>query len=417
LARRVTSRAANAARSPQGANVLAIEYVRSIPRYLTARWFGPRLPAVYASPFGTVRLRRDAAPPRLPTAAWVRVQPRLAGICGSDLATLTAQGSTYFSPFTSCPFTFGHEVVGEVVELGADADGVGIGDRVVLEPPLHCVVRGVSPVCSACRDGHTAHCHGVLDGSIAPGIQTGFCRDTGGGWSQSFVAHPRQLHRVPEGLADDVAVLVEPFACCLHAARMAPLAAGQTALVLGAGTIGALTIAALRAVATPARIVAIAKYPHQQALARRLGADVVLPPRDMHDGLVTLLGARAFQPELGGRVLVGGADVTFDCVGSSRTLDDALRFTRHHGSVILVGMPAIPRGVDWTSLWHKELTVRGAYTSTTPTFTAAIAAVAALRSSLAGVAAARFPLDRYRDAIGCALNAGSAGVVKTVFAP
>jgi threonine dehydrogenase-like Zn-dependent dehydrogenase len=393
---------------------LAIEYVRSVPRYLTARWIGPRLPSVYTSPFGTLRLSRAAAP-RLPTPAWVRVRPRLAGICGSDLATLTAQGSTYFSPFTSCPFTFGHEVVGEVVELGPEADGVGIGDRIVLEPPLHCAVRGLAPACEACASGRTAHCQRLLDGNIAPGIQTGFCRDTGGGWSHGFVAHPRQLHRVPDDLPDDVAVLIEPFACCLHAAQMASLAAGQTALVLGAGTIGALTIAALRTTGTAARIVAVAKHPHQQELARRMGADRVLTPRDMGDALVSLLGARAFQPELGGRVLLGGADVTFDCVGTSRTLDDALRFTRHHGLVILVGMPAIPRGVDWTSIWHKELVVRGAYTSTTPTFERALGAVHALRASLAGVTSARFPLERYRDAIACALNAGSEGVVKTVF--
>jgi threonine dehydrogenase-like Zn-dependent dehydrogenase len=393
----------------------AVEYVRSVPRYLTARWLGPHLPSVYASPFGT--LRRARSTPPLPTPAWVRVRPRLAGICGSDLATLTAQGSTYFSPFTSCPFTLGHEVVGEVVELGSDATGVGIGDRVVLEPPLHCAVRGLSPVCAACAAGQTAHCMRILDGDIAPGIQTGFCRDTGGGWSRGFVAHPRQLHRLPDSVPDDIAVLAEPFACCLHAAQMAPLDGTRTALVLGAGTIGALTIAALRYQGFDGRIVAVAKYPHQQEIARRLGADAVLAPREMRDALVTLLDARAFQPELGGRVLLGGADVTFDCVGSSRTLDDALRFTRHHGSVILVGMPAIPRGIDWTQIWHKELTVRGAYTSTTPTFTRAVAAVAALRDALAGLTAARFQLENYRDAIACALNAGSAGVVKTVFAP
>ena len=397
-------------------STFAIEYVRSVPRYLAARWLGPRVPSLYASRLGTLRAAHKA-PPALPSPEWVRVRPRLAGICGSDLATLTAQGSTYFSPFTSCPFTFGHEVVGEVVDLGPAASGVGIGDRVVLEPPLHCVVRGITPVCPACSRGHTAHCHSVLEGTIAAGIQTGFCRDTGGGWSRGFVAHPRQLHRVPDDLPDPVAVLIEPFACCLHAALMAPLAAGQTALVLGAGTIGALTIAALRAAGSAARIVAVAKYPHQQALAQRLGADHVLAPRDMRDGLVSLLGARAFEPELGGRVLIGGADATFDCVGSSRTIDDALRFTRHHGSVILVGMPAIPSGIDWTSIWHKELVVRGAYTSTTPTFVRAIAAVASLRTALADIAATPFALERYRDAIACALNAGQAGVVKTVFAP
>ena len=394
----------------------SLDYVRSVPRYLTARLLGPRIPAVYTSPFGTLRLSKQTPLP-LPSPAWVRVRPTLSGICGSDLATLTAQGSTYFSPFTSCPFTFGHEVVGVVTALGPEAEGVRVGDRVVLEPPLHCAIRGIDVPCVACREGHQSHCRHVMDGDLAPGIQTGFCRDTGGGWSQEFVAHPRQLHRLPDDLRDEVGVLIEPFSCCLHAAQMATPGEGQTALVLGAGTIGAFTIAALRALGSRARIVTVAKYPHQKELARAMGADHVLEPRDMHDGLVTLLGARSFKPELGGTVLLGGADVTFDCVGSERTLDDALRFTRHHGSVILVGMPSIPRGIDWTSIWHKELIVRGAYTSTSPTFHRAAEIVYQLRGALSGVAGARFPLTQYQRAIATALNAGRAGIVKTVFAP
>src|SRR5262249_4516344 len=147
--------------------------------------------------------------------------------------------------------------------------------------------------CVACREGHASHCRHVLDGDLSPGIQTGFCRDTGGGWSQEFVAHPQQLHRVPDDLADEVAVLVEPFSCCLHAVQMAAPADGETALVLGAGTIGALTIAAMRALGSRARVIAIAKYAHQQQLAAALGADHVLAPRDMRDSLVSLLGARA----------------------------------------------------------------------------------------------------------------------------
>ena len=396
--------------------MLALEYLRSVPRYLTARLAGPRFPALYTSPFGTLRLS-SAVAPKLPAPTWVHVRPLLAGVCGSDLATLTAQGSTYFSPFTSCPFTFGHEVVGEVVELGPEADGVRVGDRVILEPPLHCALRGITPLCPACTEGHHSHCHNVMDGCLAPGIQTGFCRDTGGGWSNRFVAHPRQLHLVPAAVPNEVAVLVEPFSCCLHAVQMAPPPDTATALVLGAGTIGALTIAAIRAVGSRARIITVAKYPHQQRLAAALGADHVLAPRDMLEGLLSLLGARLFKPELGRPVLIGGADVTFDCVGSDRSLDDALRFTRHHGSVILVGMPSIPRGIDWTSIWHKELVVRGAYTSTTPTFRRAISMVQGLVEPMGSITGARYPLERYREAIHGALNAGRAGIMKTVFAP
>ena len=83
---------------------------------------------------------------------------------------------------------------------------------------------------------------------------------------------------------------------------------------------------------------------------------------------------------------------------------------------MLVGMPAMPR-LDWTGIWHKELVVRGAYTSSAATFVRAIELVNGMRGALGGITAARFPLDRYREAIDTALHAGRAGVIKTVFAP
>jgi threonine dehydrogenase-like Zn-dependent dehydrogenase len=394
----------------------AIEYVKSVPRYLTARLLGPRWPAVYTSRFGTLRLTH-LEPPRLPGSHWVRVRPRLAGICGSDLATLTAQGSPYFAPLTSYPFVFGHEVVGEVTEVGLDVDQVRVGDRVVLEPPLHCGVREIASPCAACRAGRPSHCLNVTRGAISAGIQVGFCHDTGGGWSESFIAHETQLHRVPADLPDEVAVLTEPFACCLHAALAPPIGPESTILVLGSGTIGLLTLAAVRATGSTARVVAVAKYPHQRRLAMALGADIALDTRDLQEQLASTLGAKLYQAEIGGPTALGGADVVFECVGSERSLDDALRFTRWRGSVILVGMPSVPRHVDWTAIWHKELLVQGAYTSTTPTFTRALASVGTLRETLASLVSARYPLGQYREAIRGALHAGSAGLVKTVFEP
>lgn len=394
----------------------AIEYVKSVPRYLTARLLGPRWPALYTSSLGTLRLA-DLEPPRLPGPRWARVRPKLAGVCGSDLATLTAQGSTYFAALTSYPFVFGHEVVGEVTEVGPEVDQVHVGDRVVLEPPLHCTVRAIAEPCPACRAGRPSHCLNVATGCISAGIQVGFCHDTGGGWSESLVAHETQLHRIPADLPDEAAVLVEPFSCCLHAAHAASLTHESTALVLGSGTIGLLTIAALRATGTRARIVAVARYPHQQQLARALGADVVLGTQGLRAALASTLDARLYQAEIGAPTVLGGADVVLDCVGSERSLDDALRFTRWRGSVILVGMPAVPRHVDWTAIWHKELLVQGAYTSTTTTFSRAIAHMSAARAALAPLVSARYPLRHYREAIRGALRAGPGGLVKTVFEP
>src|SRR5207244_12232889 len=101
------------------------------------------------------------------------------------------------------------------------------------------------------------------------GLQTGFCTDTGGGWSTVLVAHESQLHRVPDGMSDEAAVMVEPTACAIHAA-VAPGVTGDTVAVIGAGTLGLCTIAALRTHALPGRLVAAAKHPEQRRLARAL---------------------------------------------------------------------------------------------------------------------------------------------------
>ena len=145
--------------------------------------------------------------PRLPTPDWVRLKPLVSGICGSDLGTLSSENSPYFSPITSSPFVLGHEVVGVVTE---DRE-IPPGERVVLEPALGCAVRGLEPPCAYCAAGQHALCVNVAKGDISPGIQTGFCRDTGGGWSEgTLVAHPSQLHRVPDDLPDEAAATIEP---------------------------------------------------------------------------------------------------------------------------------------------------------------------------------------------------------------
>ncbi|CAN5772430.1 zinc-binding dehydrogenase [soil metagenome] len=395
----------------------ALEYVKSVPRYLAARYVGSRLERLYTSGFSTVRLA-EIAPPPLPGPRWARVRPLLAGICGSDLATITAQGTTYFSPFVSTPFVFGHEVVGEVVETGDEVGRVAVGERVALSPPLHCVVRGIAELCAECRAGHTGHCTNVISGALSAGIQTGYCRDTGGGWSGSLVAHELQLHRLPEGTSDEAGVLIEPLACCLHAVERAEVPAGGTALVLGCGTIVALTIASLRDTGPRCRLIVVAKYRHQQETARRLGADVVIGSGSgMRAQLARELGVKLHQPEIGPPTSLGGADVTFDCIASGRTLDDAMRFTRARGAAIVVGMPGVPHGVDWTAMWHKELDVRGSYTSDEETFGRAVAMAARRDGVLAPLVGARFGLDDWRGALACALHSGDSGVIKTAFAP
>jgi len=402
--------------------VLAIQYVKSIPRWLLLKTLGRTFTSLATSPLGVMQ-QREVPEPRLPNLHWVRIRPILSGICGSDLASITAEGSPFFAPLTSFPFTFGHEVVGRVEEVGSEVQGVRVGERVVIEPALHCGVRGIDPPCTPCQEGLYGNCVNVTAGDISPGIQTGYCRDTGGGWSTSLVAHQVQLHRVPETLTDEEAVLAEPFACALHAA-LAPPALEGNVLVLGCGTMGLLTIAALKATRPGVSVVAVAKHSHQQKLASELGADVIVPAgRNALKELCRISGASQHQAEIGPPTILGGFPAVFDCVGSPRSLDESLRLTRSQGHTMLVGMPAIPRTVDWTTIWYKELHVRGAYAygqenlpgGRERTFGLALRLMEQRRVNLGRLVTHRFPLAEYRQAVRTALLTGPFGSVKTVF--
>jgi threonine dehydrogenase-like Zn-dependent dehydrogenase len=326
------------------------------------------------------------------------------------------------------PFIMGHEVVGRVTEVGGAVSGLQEGDRVVLHPALGCRARGIDPPCRACAERRDALCRNVTRGDISSGIQTGYCRDTGGGFGGSLVAHESQLYRVPDEISDESAVLIEPFACALHGALKVSLGAGDTALVMGCGAIGLLTIAALRAMRCAARIIAAARYDHQRAHALRLGADEVLesrgPIHERYAAWAAALDAEVLEPQLGKPPVIGGASAAFDCVASGESIDDCLRFTRGAGTVVLIGMPGVPRGIDWTPLWYKELSLRAAYAygperladGERETFDIAIELMREWGSKLGDLVGKPFELGDYRAALRCALNTGRSGVAKTVFA-
>jgi len=206
--------------------VKAIIFERSVPRLAAARVAGALSPGL-GSRFGALRLVEQDEP-ELPGPGWERVRPLLSGICGSDLATVDGHASRWFEPIVSFPFVPGHEVVGAT-------EG---GRRVVVEPVLGCMARGVDPPCAACAAGDVGRCERIAFGHLAPGLQTGYCEDTGGGWGESLVAHASQLHDVPEALSDEAAVMVEPTACAVHGALAAGDLSGATVVVLGAGRSG-----------------------------------------------------------------------------------------------------------------------------------------------------------------------------------
>jgi threonine dehydrogenase-like Zn-dependent dehydrogenase len=271
---------------------------------------------------------------------------------------------------------------------------------------LHCAVRGIDPVCAWCAAGQTNRCERIAFGHLAPGLQSGFCEDTGGGWSTYMVAHDAQLHRVPDDMSDEDAVMVEPTACAVHAAAAHP-GVGVT-VVLGAGTIGLCTIAALRHVADPqGPLIAVAKHPEQRRLARSLGADVVSAPDELAGVVRRQTGAMQI-----GRQLTAGADHVFDCVGTSDSIAESLRVVAPGGTIHLVGMPATV-SVDLTGLWHREVSITGRYAYTHAEFERAFDVVR--DAGLGRLVSHTYALEDFTTALQHAAEAGRRGAVKIAF--
>jgi threonine dehydrogenase-like Zn-dependent dehydrogenase len=386
---------------------LSLELYRSVPRYLAARAIANRAPGLLAGPVAPLRLVHRPAR-ALPADGWVRVRPLLSGICGSDLATISGQSSFYFTAIVSMPFVPGHEVVGELLD---DADGLAAGRRVVIDPVLSCEPRGVEPMCIECKNGEPGVCERVTGGHVSAGLQTGYCADTGGGWSEEFVAHRAQLRAVPDGLSDVDAVLAEPLACAIHAVRRAHVPRGGTVLVAGAGTVGLLTTLALREFTEAGSIIVVAKHGPQAAFARGFGATEVVRPREALGIVRRQTGAFLLRPERSSPYLLGGVDVSFDAAGSPSTLDLALKATRARGTVVMAGMPP---AADLTPAWYRELTVVGAYSGSGCFDDAmALAGDARIGRLVGGV----YSLSRWREAIDHALGAGKMGTAKVAFRP
>jgi len=386
--------------------VKGLVFERNLPRFAASRVVSAFGGSGRGVAVGPLRLT-DVEPPELPGPQWHRVRPLLAGICGSDLSTLDGRSSRYFEDVVSFPFVPGHEVVGTLDDTDA---------RVVIEPVLGCVARGVVPPCAACAEGRTGGCERVAFGHLAPGLQIGFCTDTGGGWSAAgLVAHDAQVHPVPDELSDDDAVMVEPTACAVHAVVGARVDPAHTVAVLGAGTLGLCTVAAMEHLAQPGQLLVGARYAHQRRLAEELGADVVVDP-----GQLVRAVRRSSRSLEASRTLTSGADVVIDCVGSDESLAQALSMVRPRGRVVLVGMPGRVT-VDLASLWHREVAMAGAYAygteelngSSRRTFDVALEVVAA--KGLGRLVSARYPIDRFEEALAHAGAAGRRGAVKVVF--
>lgn len=404
----------------------AIQFQATTGRYVTGTALKKFVPGILWSGLSCTRLI-ETEEPSLPADDWVKIRTRVGGICGTDTKTVHLDISMYYSPLASTSFILGHENVGTIAEPGPSVGDWETGERVVVEPTLWCKPRGFDDLCQFCAQGETNRCVRVTEGDVSPGLQIGACTETSGSWSPYFVAHVSQLYRVPDNVSDENAVLIEPFACGVHAALKNFPKDDETVLIVGAGTFGLCTLAALRGLGSKARLIVLARYPFQAQAAKKLGASEVVSARadkELFAKIGALTSAQVKKPILGRRIMVGGADVTFECVGTGSSIDDSMRMTRAGGCVILAGAPGVLKNFDWTAAFYKELTIKGAYIFNhnewyhgrkQKSYDVAIDLMATGKVDLGWMVTHRFRLDAFRHAMRLLGRRGHHEAIKAVF--
>lgn len=408
----------------------ALEFNISPPRWIACKvggWITNR--AKYGRLSGLRLVDRPI--PELPGPRWVRLQTKLGGVCGTDLSLVTLRNhpATILECFARLPAILGHENVAVIDAVGAEVRGWSPGQRVCVEPALGCAARE-AVACPACAEGRVSQCSHPGDERLPPRALIGLNSVTGGSWASHFVAHESQLHAVPDGLPDDVAILVDPLASALHAVLRRPPQISEQVLVSGSGIIALGVLAGIRAIGHAGRIICVVRHRFQAELARALGAtEVLIHPRGMtnaerYDDVAKIIGGKRLPARFGNRTLLGGADVVFDCTGTGRGLADAIKWTRPRGTMVAVGTSG-HAWIDTTPLWFDEINVLGANGRQIETFEGARAHtyrlvldwLASGRLKHDPLKVTRFALGDYQSAFRQLLSRSKFPVIKAVFDP
>jgi len=244
-----------------------------------------------------------------PGAGEVLIRVAACGICGSDV-----HGYDGSSGRRIPPIVMGHEAAGVIAAVGEGVTGYRVGDRVTFDSTVYC------GVCEFCRRGEVNLC----DDRQVVGVSCGDYRRAGA-FAEYVTVPERILYRLPENLSFADAAMLEAVSVAIHAVRVAEVAGGETALVIGAGMIGLLILQAARASGC-SRIFVTDVDATRLQLARSLGADAVIDSSDES------LASRIEQLTNG-----RGVDVTFEAVGRPETVAAAIDGTRKGGTVALVG--------------------------------------------------------------------------------
>ena len=307
----------------------------------------------------------EAAAPPVPGPGEALLRMAAAGVCGSDL-----HASHGRHPFVPLPYAPGHEVLAVVEQLGDATTGVSVGQRVVVEPTLPCWQ------CKQCTAGEVNLCEN---------LRFFGCGHDQGGMADVFTIAANRLHVVPDDLTDRQAILIEPLATPVHAARLAGPLENKAVAILGAGTIGLLLLTAvLHHGARRVVVTDVLAAKRERALA--LGAHAVVD---------------AGQPDAVDQVrsqLGESADVVFDCVAIQPTVQQAVDMALKGGTVVIVGVPAEPVSVPLPQIQDQQVRIQGSATYVAEDYAVAIELLRAGKVLPDSIITGEYPLARVADA-------------------
>ena len=278
--------------------------------------------AVIFKDIGTYTIEERTIPQIIETTD-VLVEMEAASICGTDLMLLKDPPGFIGKK----GMVLGHECVGKVIETGPNVGGLKPGDRVVLEPNLHC------GYCYYCKNGEPNMC----DNEVIKGVTTD------GVFAKYFVAPEVSLTKIPDDMDKDLAVFCEPVNCVMGAVNKVRLLPGESVLVQGAGPIGLIFIMLLKANGA-GKIIVSEPSDFRAESAKKCGADYIINPtkQNLAEEVRALTDGR-------------GADVTIDAVGCLSPA--AIECTRKAGKVVLFGQ----NGAVKETICQNDITMKGLY--------------------------------------------------------
>lgn len=339
---------------------------------------------------GVRSVRLQERPDLKAAAGEVIVKVRYCGICGTDVHAYLQES------LVPTGLVLGHETVGTIAEIGAGVEGWEVGERVVVGPPGPC------GECYYCRHGRSNICAHAFERTN--GLSPGF---DGGMAEYVRVRYPRNmLHRIPDQVSFEDAVLIDTMAVALRGVRQSRFRIGDNVVVAGAGAIGLSAIQFLR-MGGARHITVLQPSRKKRELALKFGADVGLNPVEEGSAL------QGKVMDLYGGI---GADVAFECAGTPDAFQSVLSLVKSGGQVMVLGVTQEAASLVEAQLIVRETEMRASLAYDEEDIRLCLDFLAQRRFSTEGMISDIISLDDVVEK-GFERLAGTKGLIKVVTAP